>query len=665
MCGIAGIFDLGPDGARPAPDLDAGIAADLAAMTDSLVHRGPDDRSMLVEAGVGLGHTRLAIVDIAGGRQPMHNEDRTVSVVFNGEIFNHVELRETLAARGHRFTTRSDTEVIVHAYEEHGLDFVHHFNGQWAIALWDRRRRRLVLARDRVGVRPLFFVRSGGRLLFASEIKALARARGVGLQLEPRALGQAFVFWAALDPMTAFRQVQSLPPGHLMVVENGDAVTRRFWDWRFPTGADAFGERPVAEVAEELRSLLVDAVRLRLRSDVPVGAYLSGGLDSSIVTSIIKKHTDTPVRSFSVTFEDADLDESGYQQTVIDHLGTVHSSWRCTRADVAAAFPRAIWHAETAVLRTAPAPFLLLSQAVREHGYKVVLTGEGADEVFGGYDIFKEAQVRRFWARRPRSRLRPALLGRLYPYLTVSPTASPAYAESFFGRDLDRAQDPVFSHLPRWSTTRRAWRFFSPDIAAALGSWDPTDDLRARLPRDMDRWPALCRDQYIEAHTLLSPYLLSSQGDRMAMANAVEGRFPFLDVRVIALASGLPVLLKVLGLKEKFVLRKAFADLLPAAIVRRPKQPYRAPDSSSFFVDGRPVEYVAQLLAPKRVEQGGIFDAVAVDRLVEKCRSGRASGAADNMAFVGVLSTMLLDEMFVKGSSWSAIAATTRASGSS
>jgi asparagine synthase (glutamine-hydrolysing) len=652
MCGIAGILASTPTG-RPR-------LAELEAMGRALNHRGPDESGCFLAEEIGFSHTRLSIIDLEGGKQPMHGEcDPSLTVVFNGEIFNHVELRDELERRGHRFRTRSDTEVILHAYEEHGLDFVRHFNGQWAIALWDGKRRRLVLARDRVGVRPLFYAQTGDRLIFASEVKALARA-GFELALDPRGIAQVLCFWGALDPRTPYRGVASVPPGHVAVVEGGRISLRRTWDWEFPPAGDAFTDRPIEDVAEEVRALLVDAVRLRLRSDVPVGAYLSGGLDSSVITAIIKRHTDTPLRTFSVTFEDPEFDESEYQDEVIRHLDTNHTSVRCTRAGVARCFPRAVWHAETPLVRTAPAPLMMLSETVRAHGYKVVLTGEGADEVFGGYDLFKEALVRRFWARRPDSRLRPALLRRLYPYLVTSPTTAPAYAQSFFGQGMQRPEDPLFAHGPRFVTTQRAWRFFSRDLRGELAGWDPREELLAQLPPELATWAPLCRDQYVEAHTLLSGYLLSAQGDRMAMANSVEGRFPFLDYRVIGLANGLPALLKVLGLKEKFILRKAAASLLPPAVAARPKQPYRAPDSASFFVDGRPASYVAELLSPERLRARGYFDVGAVAKLEEKCRTGRAAGAADNMAFVGILSTMLADEMLVRGTAWSDLAADAR-----
>ena len=389
-------------------------------------------------------------------------------------------------------------------------------------------------------------------------------------------------------------------------------------------------------------------MRLNLRADVPVGAYLSGGLDSSIITSLIRNHTDTPLRTFSLTFEDAEFDESAQQRELVRHLGTDHSSLRVTRADIAAAFPRTIWHAENALVRTAATPMMLLSGHVRAAGYKVVLTGEGADEVFGGYDLFKEAKIRRFLAREPKSRWRPRLLDRLYPYLEDSPVASRGFAQRFFAEGADQLAAPWFAHLPRMTTTRRILRFLRPEVQREALAWDPVAALRATLPEDIDRWLPLGRDQYVEAHTLMSGYLLSSQGDRVAMANSIEARFPFLDHRVIEFANRLPPQFKLRGLTEKAILRQAMKGELPPAVAARTKQPYRAPDSASFFVDGKPVEYVRELLGAARLDEAGLFDPGAVGRLVDKCGAGRAIGFGDNMAFVGILSTMLLHEQFVR-----------------
>ena len=638
MCGIAGILSM--SGAPPGE-------AELAAMIGTIRHRGPDGSGFYRDAEVGLAHARLSIIDLEGGGQPLHNEDRTVWVSLNGEIFNYVELRHRLKQAGHRFSTRSDTEVIVHAYEQYGESFLHHLNGQFAFALWDRRRRRLLLARDRVGIRPLFYTKAAGRLLFASEIKALLACREVPRRLDIGALAQIFTYWSALPPGTAFAGIANLPPGHYLVVDAGGSRLVRYWDWAFPEEGEPEPRSPEA-CAEELLALLIDAVHLQLRADVPVGAYLSGGLDSSLVAALVKNFSEASLRTFSLTFDDAEFDESAFQREAVRHLGTQNTSLRCTSADVGAAFRRAIWHAETPIVRTAPTPLMLLSQHVRAHGYKVVLTGEGADEVFAGYDLFKEAKIRRFWARAPQSRLRPRALERLYPYLPTSPATAPAFSQRFFGAGLEHAGEPYFAHLPRWTTTRRIWRYFSRDVKAALARFDPYGAFKDTLPDAAARWSGLARDQYAEAHTLLSGYLLSSQGDRMAMANSVEGRFPFLDHRVIEFANRLPPRYKLRGLTEKYVLRKAAQGLLPEAIRQRVKQPYRAPDSQSFFRGGRAEGYVEELLDGARLREAGYFDPQAVQQLLGKCRDGRAVGFGDNMAFVGILSTMLVDDLFVR-----------------
>jgi asparagine synthase (glutamine-hydrolysing) len=650
MCGIAGIYNLAPG---PAPRRD-----ELDAMITALHHRGPDGCGVFVASAVGLAHARLSIIDIAGGAQPIRNEDGSVQVVFNGEIFNYIELRRELERRGHRFYTSSDTEVIVHLYEEHGAAFVDALNGQFAIALWDATRQQLVLARDRTGIRPLYYTETcteaGSRLLFASEVKALFTLPAVNRQLNVAAIAELFSYWAPLEPNTVFDGVKSLPPGHVMIASAKGLRTHRYWDWSFPTQADT--SRNEDDCAAELHELLIDAVRLQLRADVPVGAYLSGGLDSSIITSLIRHHTNTPLRSFSLTFDEAEFDESAQQQELVSHLRTEHSSLRVSRADIARAFPRTIWQIESATVRTAPTPLMLLSGHVRDAGYKVVLTGEGADEVFGGYDIFKEAKIRRFLAREPSSTWRPRILERLYPYLANSPAAGRAFTHRFFSEGAQHQHEAWFAHMPRMATTRRALQFMRPEIQEQLAATDPCRALRATLPEGIEQWLPMGRDQYVEAHTLMSGYLLSSQGDRVAMANSIEGRVPFLDHRLIEFANRLPPHFKLKGLTEKYILKKSMRGELPESIRTRTKQPYRAPESTSFFEQGQPVDYAAELMSPKRIDAAGLFDAVAVGKLFEKCRQGRAIGFGDNMAFVGILSTMLLHDQFVRPAKFTASA---------
>ena len=649
MCGIAGF-----NGA-----MDPGEArATLEKMITQVRHRGPDGFGYHVAPGIGLAHARLSIIDLATGDQPIHNERRTVWTSFNGEIFNFVELRAMLEGHGHVFYTHSDTEVIVHLYDRYGDAFVEHLNGQFAIAIWDSERRRLVLARDRAGIRPLFHTKARGRHWFSSEVKSLLAVLPERAKLHGAGLVQALTYWAPVDPDTVFEGVRSLPPGCLLAIEeDGTEKLTRYWDWTFPTAASqsrasesrASAFTSIEQATAELRELLVDAVRLQLRADVPVGAYLSGGLDSSGIVALIRGFTETPVRTFSVAFDDPEFDESEHQEAMVRHLHTDHTTLKCSRRDIGEAFPRLVRHAEAPILRTAPVPLMLLAQKVREHGFKVVLTGEGADEVFGGYDLFKEAKVRRFWARQPGSRHRPKLLGRLYGYLGNSPVSNEAFAGAFFGKGMEHLARPIFAHVPRWTTSQRALAFLSPDLRASVGAWDPLAFYEATLPPEIMTWGALARDQYVEAKSLLAGYLLSSQGDRVAMASSIEGRFPFLDHRLIEFASRLPPSFKIQGLTEKYILRRALADLLPASVSKRTKQPYRAPDSQSFFVDGKPLDYVADLLSADRLRSAGYFDPAVVARLVEKCRQGKATGFADNQAFVGILSTMLLDEQLIRG----------------
>jgi asparagine synthase (glutamine-hydrolysing) len=619
-------------------------------MTAVLGHRGPDDRGAVVLGRMGLGHTRLSIIDLQGGKQPMSLPDGSLSVSFNGEIFNHVELRARLEQRGAVFRTRSDTEVILHAYALDGPGCVESFNGQFAFALWDGRRDRLLLARDRFGVRPLYLASPAGRLAFASEVKALMALPEVPRRLDLRGLGQVFQLWAPLAPQTVWSGITQLPPGHHLVVEGGRQTLTRFWDWPFPPAAELDQGRSPEAWAADVRERLIEAVRLRMiRSDVPVGAYLSGGLDSSIIAAAVRRFTSTPLRTFSIAFEDRELDESAFQAEVATALETEHTTVRCARADIGAAFPRTIWHTETPILRTAPTPLMLLADAVRGAGYKVVLTGEGADEVFAGYDLFKEAAVRRFAARHPGSPWPGRLFERLYPYLPQAPALGSAFGQAFFQQENLPVNHPFFAHAPRWATTRRTWRFFSPEVREALAGDDTLDRWAEHLPPEMSRWEPQARDQYVEGHTLLSGYLLAAQGDRVAMASSVEGRFPFLDTDVAALACRIPGGWKRQGLREKHVLKRAFADLLPPAVIRRPKQPYRAPDSASFVREGELLPYAAALLEPGHLRARGYFDPQAVSRLAQKCREGKTVSFGDNMAFVGVISTMLLDWMYVCG----------------
>ncbi len=638
MCGIAGMVSR--LGARP-------DRATLERMACVLQHRGPDESGVHIEREAGLAHTRLSIIDLSGGRQPMQTQDGALTIVFNGEIFNYRELRAELLAKGHYFATQSDTEVILHQYEERGAECVNDFNGQWAFGIWDARRSELFLSRDRMGILPLHYAFADGTFLFASEIKALLAHPAVRRTLDLKGLDQLFTFWHPVGGRTVFEGIQELLPGHCLRLTGGNVTVWPYWRLQYGGGESNPTDE---ECAGHLLELLIDATRLRLRADVPVGAYLSGGLDSSVTTALIRRFTDTPLKTFSVTFEDPEFDESGFQDEVVRCLGTDHHSTRCGYADIAEVFPAVVWHAEKPVVRTAPAPLFRLSGLVRAHGYKVVLTGEGADEVLGGYDLFKEAKVRRFWAAQPESQRRPLLLGKLYPYMPNLRNQPLVYLQAFFRVRPDDLASPFFSHLPRWDLTSRLKLFYSPAVRAALDGYDAVAEWAALLPEDYGRWDPFCQAQYLETVGLMPGYILSSQGDRMLMSHSVEGRFPFLDHRVVEFASRLPPRLKMKGLDEKHILKKAAGHLLPASVRQRPKQPYRAPDARSFFpeVGEAPTcEYVRDLLSSERLAEFGVFHPPAVAKLVQKASRGQVVGVKDNMAVVGILSTQLLIDQFV------------------
>jgi len=639
MCGITGLVAL---------SAQTRISeSDIRRMLPALRHRGPDGSGVYLDPNgrIGLGHTRLSIIDLEGGAQPMANEDRTVWVSFNGEIFNYIELREILLKAGHRFSTHSDTEVIVHAYEQYGDDFVQHLNGQFAFALWDASRQRLLLIRDRVGILPLFYSRQGERLLFASEIKGLLPLLAEAPRISPAALDEIFTFWAPRSPHTLFEGIFEIPPGHRLVLENGQVQESAYWDWRFPE-QDDYLPGSDAELAERLYELLADATRIRLRADVPVGAYLSGGLDSSALVALIRRHSEAPLKTFSIGFEDKALDESAFQHQLVEHLGVDHRRVFCHNRDIAEDFLATVFHAETAILRTAPTPMRRLSGLVRASGYKVVLTGEGADEALGGYDLFKEVKIRQFWARNPHSEWRPLLLKALYPYLETAGAQAKTYLRNFYGIGLDHPEQPGFSHLTRWFTTAQCKVFFSPELSAALRE-DAATRLTEQLSPAFGRWHPFNRAQYLEAKTLLGGYLLCSQGDRMLMANSVEGRFPFLDHRVIEFANRLHPRLKMRALNEKFLLKQAMAAHLPRQILERHKQPYRAPDIPAFF-SAQPPAYVDDLLSEEKLRRYGYFDAKKVGFLLNKARRGSAIAYKDNMALVGILSTQLCHNHFIE-----------------
>ncbi len=633
MCGVAGILNLGEQ--EPVAEQT------LRGMLAWLRHRGPDEFGIYRDESVGLASARLSIVDLSRGQQPISNEDGRLWIVFNGEIFNYVELRPELEARGHHFSTNTDTEVILHLYEEYGTDCLRHLNGQFAIALWDSAQRRLILARDRLGIRPLYYRVDRGRLVFASEVKAMLAVPGLQFEIDAQALEQVFTYWSPLSPRSAFVDVRMVPPGHFLSACGGKVELQAYWS---PDFSENGSNRDEGRILEEFEHLLTDATRIRLRADVPVGAYLSGGLDSSVVAALIRRDGRSHLDTFSIAFSDPRYDESPHQRRMAEFLGTRHQEIFCTPEDIGRVFPDVVWHTETPILRTAPAPMFLLSGLVHRHGYKVVLTGEGADEVLAGYDIFKEMRLRRFWARQPGSRLRPALLRKLYPDIPREAQGD-AFWTAFFRQGLEDTGSPFYSHQLRWANTARLRRFLDhPNGGRGLRNAEHPIE----LPAGFAEWSSLSQAQYLEMVTFLSPYLLSSQGDRVAMAHSVEGRYPFLDYRVVEFCNRLPADMKLRGLNEKWLLRRLAQALVPDEIRRRTKRPYRAPIQASFLSLATGLEYVDDLLSPDAIRRSEYFNPSTVEMLLRKARRGAQLGEIEEMGLVGILSTQLLDRNFVQ-----------------
>lgn len=646
MCGIAGIVGLGANVAPPSREA-------LVRMASALFHRGPDEFGVYRDDRAGLAHSRLSIIDLSTGQQPMADENDTSWIVFNGEIFNYVELREELVAMGHRFRTRSDTEVILHAYRAWGDAAFERMNGQWAVAIWDSLAKRLVLSRDRVGICPLHICEHAGSLYFASEVKAIFAANpDIPRAFDPIGISQTFTFWTIIPPHGVFYGVTEIEPGHVRTYENGAVRDHAYWTPSYPIAGNigSLFQGSLDDAVDEVRSALEKATSLRmLRADVSVGSYLSGGLDSSLVAAMGQRFAGNRFQTFSLRFEDAEYDETGYQRMMVNKLGSEHHEVVVSRSDIANVFPEVVYHTERPILRTAPAPLFLLSKLVRNHGIKVVLTGEGADEMFAGYDIFREGKVRRFWGRQPDSAWRPRLLERLYPYLARSPVSQQAMARQFFGRNIAAHGEPGFAHDTRWHTTSALKRLMSKDMQSANAGRDVINEFVDNLHADFPQWSSLAQDQHIEIRTLLSGYLLSSQGDRMLLGNSVEGRFPFLDKNVIALADSLPAAYKLRVLDEKHVVKRAASDVVPHEIISRKKQPYRAPDALS-FVAGNAPDYIDEVLSESAVRDANVFDPQAVVQLLRKCRARGSEGQfsnTDNMALVGVLSTQLLHQKFI------------------
>ncbi len=633
MCGIAGIF-------KNINDLDSVLIGDMVHL---LRHRGPEETGLYIDDHIALAHARLSIIDLPQGAQPIHNENKTLWIIFNGEIFNYPDLREELIKSGHTFYTHTDTEVIIHLYEEYGTDCLKRLNGQFAFAIWNSNTRNLFLARDRMGIVPLFYSKRKNSFSFASEIKALFSDESIERAVDNKSLEQIFTFWTTLQERTFFKGVSELPPAHYLVISDNSFTVKKYWELNF-SEANNYTSLKRKDLTEQVEELLLDAVKIRLRSDVPVGSYLSGGLDSSGITSIIKKNFNNRLNTFGIRFQDKDFDEGDFQLQMVKYLEVNHSELMIHNEDIGDNFESILWHSEKPVLRTSPVPLFLLSSLVNQKGYKVVLTGEGSDEIFGGYNIFKETKIRKFWSRYPDSKIRPLLLGKLYPYIFKDKRLANTIVE-FFRSGIDSPENPLFSHMVRWKNTSKIKNFFSDDLINSSNSFNTYSDVLEMLPEDFHKWDYFGKAQYLEIVIFMSNYLLSSQGDRMAMANSVETRLPFLDHRLIELMSRINPEFKMNLLNEKFILKEVLKKRLPETITKRPKNPYRAPIKSGLLNANKGLE--ENYLSGKAVTEAGLFNPRKVDLFLKKIHRSEIISEIDAMTLSGLLSTQIVFDKFI------------------
>lgn len=632
MCGIAGILNFKSD----ARDFHSRVTS----MTAALAHRGPDAWGTYVGRDIALGHARLSIVDLAAGHQPMATAEYVIS--YNGEVYNYIELREELQQHGVSFKTHSDTEVVIKAYLVWGNDAFARFNGQFAILLWDKIKRQLVVARDRYGVRPLFVTQWQGAWYFASEMKAFDSLPGFKREYDIQHLFEHGLLWNTIGCDTVYKGIRTVEPGTFEVYKGAEnpSVHRYCSLGSMPQEAPASFDK----AQDELRDMLRDAVRLRLRSDVPVGMYLSGGIDSSVLALLTSQVMGERFKSFSVTFGDPDFDESAYQNEMVAFINSEHHATRIDYDTVSDNFLEVVRHTERPLFRTAPVPLFLLSQLVRENDIKVVITGEASDEILFGYDSYKELKLLQFWSRSPKSAIRPLLIKRLYPHLRhYADTKAYGLMKLYYEDFLDAFSNPLAGLNIRIRNNTVLAAALNKEHGVKFNQDDLIDKVTATFPPEYKDWTLLQQNQFLEMSTLLDGYLLSSQGDRMALGHGIEGRFPFLDHRLVEKIFSWPDAYKLNGFSQKHILRSAFRGLIPDSIIDRPKLPYQAPDLRAFIRNGKPVPLVEQYLSPEMIGEYGVFDERFTARFLRRFteRSAHQVGYRDNMTLVFLLSAQI------------------------
>jgi len=583
MCGIVGYVDLNRAGR-----VDERV---LNGMANALIHRGPDSRGYFVEPDAGIGTRRLRIIDLETGDQPLFNEDRSLALCCNGEIFNYLELRSELEKKGHSFRTKTDVEVLVHLYEENGVGFLNKLNAQFAFAIYDRKDGTLFLARDQFGICPLFYTVVNGFFIFASEIKAILKHPSVPREVNLTGLDQVLSLPGAISPQTLFRNIHSLPSGQYIVVRNNDVSVREYWDLDYPLASESANGKSEQYYAETLRDRLEQSVRYRLQADVPVGFFLSGGLDSSLIAAMIRRVSpDVQRHSFSISFSDEKLCEAKYQRLVSDSVGSIHHEIPFNDADIALRLRDAVYHSECPLKETYNTASLALSRETRKAGVTVVLNGEGSDELFAGYVGYRFDKGR---SGTGKSQDLETILG-------------DEIREKLWGdRDLYYEKDEY-----PFREVKQA--LYASDIGARLNEFECSNFPVINKDRLRGRHP-LHKRSYLDFKLRLGHHLIADHGDRMTMANSIEARYPFLDIDLVEFCTQIPPDLKLNGYTEKYILKKAAGDLIPKQIVEREKFGFVAPGSPALLQ--QKIDWVYDLLSYERIKRQGYFNPDTVEFL--------------------------------------------------
>ena len=583
MCGFAGYINL-----RNNPKVEF---ATLQRMTETLVHRGPDSSGYFLADDVGFGFRRLSIIDPAGGDQPLYNEDGSIVLACNGEIYNYRELRTELTQKGHSFRTNSDVEVILHLFEEEGDAFLNRLNGQFAFALYDSRKKRLLLARDHFGVNPLHFTIVKDVLIFASEIKAILEHPLARREVDLTGLDQVFSFPGLISPRTMFKGVESLKSGHAISVQNANVQEKEYWDLDYPKIGEVADGQPEKKYVEDLKERFTQSVVYRLQADVPVGSYLSGGLDSSMIAAMIRQAApQTDRHSFSITFGDAALCEAKDQKTMAAHVNSVHHDIRFGWSEIAERLRSMIYHCECPVKETYNTCSMALSEAARTTGIPVVLTGEGADEMFAGYVGYRFDQLglRNSQKRDFETVMEEELRERLW------------------------GDKNLFYEIDQYAFRETKNALYSDGVNELFDDFECLNFELVNKERLRDRH-FIHQRSYLDFKLRLSDHLISDHGDRMALANSVEARYPFLDIDLVEFSRTIPPELKLSQFTEKYILKKVAEGLIPKEIIDREKFGFYAPGSPYLLKQNIP--WINDLLCPERLKRQGYFNPVTIERL--------------------------------------------------